>query len=136
PVDDPRHSYYPLVALLVPIHPIYTLFPYTTLFRSPGQVTIVPGSSGTVTIGVSSGGNRIGEVSYEIIPVPAPTIRAFDARGEIDLQNPYPAPGPSQLLVKAVPEPSFAKTMAKDANFEVTSGEVRLIRNDVPRETV
>jgi len=103
---------------------------------SPGQVTIIPGSSGRVTIGVSSGGNKIGDVSYEIIPVPAPTIRAFDARGEIDLQNPYPAPGPSQLMVRAVPEPSFAKTMAKDANFEVTAGEVRLIRNDVPRETV
>lgn len=103
---------------------------------SPGQVTIIPTGSGTVTVGVSSGGNRIGEVSYEIMPVPAPTIRAFDARGEINLQNPYPAPGPSQLMVRAVPDPSFAKTMAKDSNFEVTAGEVRLVRNDVPRETV
>ena len=104
--------------------------------NSPGQVTIIPGSSGTVTVGVSSGGNRIGEVSYEIMPVPAPTIRLFDGRGAIDLQNPYPAPGPAQLMVRAVPEPSFARTMAKDSNFEVTGGEVRLIRSDVPRETV
>src|SRR5690554_1614493 len=104
--------------------------------NSPGEVTIIPGNSGNVVIGVSSGGNRIGEVSYEIKPVPAPRIQPFDARGAIDLQNPYPAPGPAQLMVRAVPEPSFARTMAKDANFEVTGGEVRLIRNDVPRETV
>src|SRR5690554_192791 len=101
-----------------------------------GQVTIVPGNSGKVVIGVSSGGNRIGEVDYEIIPVPLPTIRAFDSRGQIDLQSPYPAPGPSQLMVRAVPDPTFARTMAKDSNFEVTAGEVRLIRNDVPRESV
>lgn len=104
--------------------------------NTPGQVTIIPGNSGKVVIGVSSGGNRIGEVSYEIKPVPAPTIMAYDARGPIDEQNPYPAPGPSQLLIRAIPEPTFGRTMAKDANFEVTGGEVRLIRNEVPRETV
>src|SRR5690606_23287973 len=58
------------------------------------------------------------------------------SRGEINQQNPYPAPGPSQLMVRAVPDPTFARTMAKDANFEVTGGEVRLIRNDVPRGSV
>lgn len=104
--------------------------------NTPGQVTIIPGNSGQVVIGVSSGGNRIGQVEYDIKPVPAPTIRPFDARGAIDLQNPYPAPGPSQLMIRAVPDPTFARTMARDSKFEVTGGEVRLIRNDVPRETV
>lgn len=104
--------------------------------NSPGQVTIIPGNSGKVVIGVSSGGNRIGQVDYDIKPVPAPTIAPFDSRGAIDLQNPYPAPGPSQLMIKAIPEPTFGRTMAKDSNFEVTGGEVRLIRNDVPRESV
>jgi gliding motility-associated protein GldM len=104
--------------------------------KAPGQVTIIPGNSGQVVVGVSSGGNRIGNVEYEIKPVPAPTIRPFDARGPIDLQTPYPAPGPSQLMIRAVPEPTFARTMSKDANFEVTGGEVRLVRNDVPRESV
>ncbi|WP_194776731.1 type IX secretion system motor protein PorM/GldM [Pararhodonellum marinum] len=102
----------------------------------PGQVTIIPGSSGKVNIGVSSGGNKIGDVAYDIRPVPAPSIKAFDGRGEIDKQNPYPSPGPAQLAIKAVAEPTFGRTMPKDANFEVTSGEVRLVRNDVPRETV
>jgi len=40
------------------------------------------------------------------------------------------------LKVIAEPEPTFGRTMAKDANFEVTGGEVRLLRNDVPRQTI
>lgn len=102
----------------------------------PGQVTIIPGNSGKVVIGVSSGGNKIGNVDYEIKPVPAPSIRLFDGRGEIDMSVAYPAPGPSTLLVRAVPEPTFARTMAKDSNFEVSGGDVTLLRNEVPREKV
>jgi gliding motility-associated protein GldM len=103
----------------------------------PGQITVIPTSdSGKVTIGVSSGGNKIGDVSYDIKPVPAPTIRPYDAKGPIDQTSPYPSPGPGQLLIKAIPEANFGRTMASDANFEVTAGEVRLVRNEVPRETV
>ncbi|MGY6520283.1 MAG: type IX secretion system motor protein PorM/GldM [Mongoliitalea sp.] len=102
----------------------------------PGQVTIIPGNSGKVVIGVSSGGNKIDDVSYDIKPVPAPSIRLFDGRGEIDMSVGYPAPGPSTLLVRAVPEPTFARTMARDSNFEVSGGDVTLIRNEVPREKV
>jgi gliding motility-associated protein GldM len=102
----------------------------------PGQVTVIPGNSGKVVIGVSSGGNRIGEVGYDIKPVPAPTVRLFDGRGQIDTSVGYPAPGPSTLLVRAIAEPTFARTMAKDSNFEVTGGEVTLLRNEVPREKV
>lgn len=102
----------------------------------PGQVTVIPGASGKVVIGVSSGGNKIGDVSYDIKPVPAPTIRLFDGRGQIDLSQAYAAPGPAALNVEAIPEPTFGRTMARDANFEVTGGEVVLLRNEVPRERV
>jgi gliding motility-associated protein GldM len=101
-----------------------------------GQVTVIPGNAGKVTIGVSSGGNKIGDVSYDIRPVPSPTIRLFDGRGPIDLSQAYPAPGPSTFIVEAVPETNFGRTMARDANFEVTGGEVTLLRNEVPRERV
>lgn len=104
--------------------------------NKPGQVTVIPGGSGKVNIGVSSGGNKIGTVDYDIKPVPNPSIRLFDGRGPIDLSVAYPAPGPSTLLVKAIPEVNFGRTMAKDANFEVTGGEVILLRNEVPREKV
>jgi len=103
----------------------------------PGQITVIPTSeSGKVTIGVSSGGNKIGDVEYDIKPVPAPTIRAYDGKGPIDLTTPYQSPGPGTLLVKAMPEANFGRTMPDDANFEVTAGEVILVRNDVPRETI
>jgi gliding motility-associated protein GldM len=104
--------------------------------QRPGQVTVIPGNSGKVVIGVSSGGNKIGDVSYDIKPVPAPTVRLFDGRGPIDLSQAYPAPGPSSLIVEAIAEPTFGRTMARDANFEVTGGEVILLRNEVPRERV
>jgi gliding motility-associated protein GldM len=104
--------------------------------NKPGLVTVVPGNSGKTTIGVSSGGNKIGDVSYDIKPVPAPVIKAYDGRGLIDLSVGYPAPGPSTLIIEALPEATFGRTMAKDANFEVTGGEVILVRNDVPRDKV
>ncbi len=101
-----------------------------------GDVTIIPARSGKVIIGVSSGGNRIGSVDYDIRPVPAPTVRAFNGDTPIDFQNTFPFPGPRSLQIRAIPEPTFAQTMARDSNFEVTSGEVRLVRNDVPRASV
>jgi gliding motility-associated protein GldM len=117
--------------------PSFTVSNGTSIQGSkPGQLTVIPGSSGKVNIGVSSGGNKIGDVSYDIKPVPAPTVRLFDARGQIDLSVAYPAPGPSTLIVEAIPEPTFGRTMARDANFEVTGGEVILLRNEVPREKV
>jgi len=102
----------------------------------PSDVTIIPGASGKVNIGVSSGGNRIGSVDYDIKPVPAPTIRPFSGDTQIDLQNPVTASSLTNLQIRAIPEPTFGRTMPRDAKFEVTGGEVRLVRNDVPRESV
>jgi|TARA_R110002111_G_scaffold190204_3_gene255416 gliding motility-associated protein GldM len=102
----------------------------------PSEVTVIPVASGKVNITVSSGGNKIGTVGYDIKPVPAPTIRPFNGDTQIDLQNPIPANGLTNLQIRAIPEPTFGRTMSRDANFEVTAGEVRLVRNDVPRESV
>ncbi|AFL83321.1 gliding motility-associated protein GldM [Belliella baltica DSM 15883] len=100
----------------------------------PGQVTIIPGPSGKTVIGVSSGGNRIGDVSYDIKPVPMPTIVPSTNQGPIDLSQGI-APIQS-ILVKAEAEPTFARTMARDAKFEVTGGEITLVRSEVPRGSV
>lgn len=102
----------------------------------PSDVTIIPVASGKVIIGVSSGGNKIGSVDYDIKPVPAPTIRPFNGDTQIDLQNPTSANQLTNLQIRAIAEPTFGRMMSRDANFEVTSGEVRLVRNDVPRENV
>jgi len=100
------------------------------------DVTIIPVASGKVIIAVSSGGNKIGSVDYDIKPVPAPTIRPYSGDTQIDLQNPTPANQLTNLQIRAIAEPTFGRIMSRDANFEVTAGEVRLVRNDVPRESV
>ncbi|AMQ55030.1 gliding motility protein GldM [Algoriphagus sanaruensis] len=105
--------------------------------NKPGQVTVIPGASGKVNIGVSSGGNKIGSVDFDIKPVPAPTIRVVGSNGsEIDLSQAQPVNVLSGIKVVAKPEPTFARTMSKDANFEVTGGELILLRSEVPRATV
>lgn len=103
----------------------------------PGQLTVIPGGSGKVTIGVSSGGNRIGDVVFDIKPVPLPTIKALAANGsEMDGSVAHAVNVFSGMKVAAVAEPTFARTMAKDSNFEVTGGELILLRSEVPRGTV
>ncbi|HAH35088.1 MAG TPA: gliding motility protein GldM [Algoriphagus sp.] len=105
--------------------------------NKPGQVTIIPGASGKVTIGVSSGGNKIDDVTFDIKPVPAPTIVAAMSNGSpVDLAQAQAIGSLTGLKILATPEPTFGRTMAKDANFEVTGGEVRLLRSDVPRQTI
>jgi gliding motility-associated protein GldM len=104
--------------------------------NKPGQLTVIPGSSGKVNIGVSSGGNKIGDVNYEIKPVPAPNIRAITGGGALDLSLSHAVSALSGLKLEAVAEPTFGRTMGKDANFEVSGGELILLRNDVPRATV
>lgn len=102
-----------------------------------GQVTIIPGASGKVTIGVSSGGNKIDNVTFDIKPVPAPTIvPALSNGSEVDNSQAQAIGALMGLKVLAKPEPTFGRTMSRDAKFEVTGGEVRLLRNDVPRQTV
>lgn len=105
--------------------------------NKPGQLTVVPGASGKVTIGVSSGGNKIGDVAYDIKPVPAPSLVPVASNGsEIDLSQAQAIGTLTGIKLLAKPEPTFGRTMARDANFEVTGGEMRLLRNEVPRQTV
>jgi gliding motility-associated protein GldM len=99
-----------------------------------GQVTIVPNASGKVTIGVSSGGNKIGDETFDIKPVPNPTISIQAANGsELDISQAQTTNVLSSVKIVAKSDPTFARTMAKDANFAVTGGEITLVRNDVPR---
>ncbi len=105
--------------------------------NQPGQLTVIPGASGKVTIGVSSGGNKIGDVAFDIKPVPLPTIKALASNGsEIDGSVGQAVNVFSGMKVAAIAEPTFARTMAKDSNFEVTGGEIILLRSEVPRGSV
>ncbi|MFM7629104.1 MAG: gliding motility protein GldM [Algoriphagus sp.] len=99
-----------------------------------GQVTIIPNASGKVTIGVSSGGNKIGDETFDIKPVPNPTISVLAANGsELDISQAQTTNVLSGVKIVAKSDPTFARTMARDANFAVTGGEITLVRNEVPR---
>jgi gliding motility-associated protein GldM len=100
----------------------------------PGQVTIIPKASGKVTIGVSSGGNKIGDETFDIKPVPNPTISIQAANGsELDISQAHNINVLSGIKITAKSDPTFARTMARDANYAVSGGEITLVRNDVPR---
>ncbi len=99
-----------------------------------GQVTIIPNATGKVTIGVSSGGNKIGDETFDIKPVPNPTITILAANGsELDLSQSHTINALQGIKVTAKSDPNFARTMARDANFAVTRGQITLVRNDIPR---
>ncbi len=73
-------------------------------------------------------------MSYDIKPVPMPTIVPSTTQGPIDMSQGI---SPIQsILIKAEAEPTFARTMARDAKFEVTGGEITLVRSEVPRGSV
>src|SRR5690606_36459074 len=79
---------------------------------------------------------KIGNVNYDIKPVPAPTLVPAASNGsEIDLSQAQAISSLMGVKLLAKAEPTFARTMAKDAAFEVTGGEMRLLRNEVPRGT-
>ena len=102
----------------------------------PGSVTVVPKSSADVSIGVSSGGNKIGTETFKVKPVPVPTLVVQAANGtELDLSNVQNIMALSGAKIVAKSEPTFARTMPKDANFAVSKVKIQLVRNGLIRGT-
>jgi gliding motility-associated protein GldM len=100
----------------------------------PGSVTIVPKSLSEVAIGVSSGGNKIGTETFKVKPVPDPTLVLQAANGkELDLSSVQNIMALSGAKIVAKSEPTFARTMPKDANYAVSAGRIQLSRNGVAR---
>jgi len=92
-----------------------------------GEVTVVPANLGKLTLGVSSGGNKIGSKEFDVIPTPPPTVALFNSAGdkEIPLDKPVPL-GNFQIL--AQPEPNFYKALPKECSYRVTGVIVTHIR--------
>jgi hypothetical protein len=83
---------------------------------------------------VSSGGNKVGDETFDIKPVPNPTISIQAANGsELDISQAQTTNVLSGVKIVAKSDPTFARTMARDANYVVSGGEITLVRNDVPR---
>ena len=101
-----------------------------------GEVVVIP-TTGTrnVTIGVSSGGSKIGDKSFTVKSIPRPRFVV-----KVD-GNPYdPEKGingiPNELSLVLEPDADFLKNFKDDANFFVSKGKVMLIQNNRESGTI
>jgi gliding motility-associated protein GldM len=100
----------------------------------PGSLTLVPKSYSDVSIGVSSGGSKIGTETFKVKPVPVPVISVLNSSGkDFDLSQSIPANALNSLKIVPIADPNFTNTMKRDSNFSIGSGLITVYRNDVAR---
>jgi gliding motility-associated protein GldM len=96
-----------------------------------GDVTLIPNAR-QVTLNVSSGGNAIGSQTFEVRPIPKPTIQCFVGGREANEKQGTPGTAVRSMTLKAVPDAGFATFLPEDARFRVTRYEVTLVRGRRP----
>ncbi|MBF9142797.1 type IX secretion system motor protein PorM/GldM [Hymenobacter properus] len=96
-----------------------------------GDVTLIPNSR-EVTLNVSSGGNAIGSQTFQVRPIPKPTIQCFVGGREANEKQGTPGTAVRSMTLKAVPDAGFATFLPDDARFRVTRYEVTLVRGRRP----
>ncbi|MFD2719096.1 GldM family protein [Hymenobacter monticola] len=96
-----------------------------------GDVTLIPNSR-EVTLNVSSGGNAIGSQTFQVRPIPKPTIQCFVGGREANEKQGTPGTAVRSMTLKAVPDAGFATFLPDDAKFRVTRYEVTLVRGRRP----
>jgi gliding motility-associated protein GldM len=101
-----------------------------------GQITVVPSSTGTVSINVASEGSAIGKVEFPVRKIPRPQVVVKVNGSPVDLKKGLTAPGPASLQVDAEPEPNFAAALPKEARYRIAAGEILLARGKRPLGTV
>lgn len=100
-----------------------------------GQVTVVPSSTQDVTLNVSSGGSFIGDRTFSVRRIPAPSITAFTDQGEVDMKTGVSAKTP-RLYLRAIPDESFLQFLPDDARFRVAEAQVTLVSGGIGRRTI
>jgi gliding motility-associated protein GldM len=97
-----------------------------------GEVTLIP-TGVSVRLSVSSNGNKIGDQDFKVRLIPKPEIVVQKTGGKnVDEKSGEPAPGPSQITVRALPDESFKAFLPKDARYRVAEWECFLIRGKRP----
>jgi len=94
------------------------------------EVVIIP-SKKTVNLTVMNEGNRIGTEKFGVRLVPKPEIQVLFKGKPVDQKRGVTGTVRS-LTVKALPDPSFAQFLPKDAKYAVTSWEALLVRGKRP----
>uniref|UniRef100_UPI0040484CF7 type IX secretion system motor protein PorM/GldM n=1 Tax=Roseivirga sp. TaxID=1964215 RepID=UPI0040484CF7 len=95
-----------------------------------GEVVVIPGTgTRTVAIGVSSGGAKIGDVSFTVKSIPRPNFKVLIGGTEYNPEKGLAAV-PNSITLKLEPDADFAKNFPTDANFFVSKGKILLIKNN------
>ena len=96
-----------------------------------GDVTLIPNSR-EVTLNVSSGGNAIGSQTFQVRPIPKPTIEAFAGGRPVNDKQGTPGTAVRSLTLRAIPDAGFLTFLPDDARFRVSRYEVTLVRGKRP----
>ncbi|WP_310396858.1 gliding motility protein GldM [Hymenobacter sp.] len=96
-----------------------------------GDVTLVPNSK-EVTLNVSSGGNAIGSQTFQVRPIPKPTIEAFVGGRPVNEKQGTPGTAVRSMTLRAIPDAGFATFLPDDARYRVSRYEVTLVRGKRP----
>ncbi|GAB3296945.1 gliding motility protein GldM [Hymenobacter humi] len=96
-----------------------------------GDVTLVPNSK-EVTLNVSSGGNAIGSQTFQVRPIPKPTIECFVGGRQVNEKQGTPGTAVRSMTLRAIPDAGFATFLPDDARYRVSSYEVTLVRGRRP----
>ena len=93
-----------------------------------GAVTVIPNKA-NVDLSVFSDGKALGVEKFKVKKVPNPTVKIFSRGKPVDLKNGVSSSQfPRSIEARAIPEPSFAEFLPKDARYRVTGWEVTLAR--------
>jgi gliding motility-associated protein GldM len=96
-----------------------------------GDVTLVPNSR-EVTLNVSSDGNAIGSQTFQVRPIPKPTIECYVGGRPVNEKQGTPGTAVRSMTLRAIPDAGFATFLPDDAKFRVSSYEVTLVRGRRP----
>jgi gliding motility-associated protein GldM len=99
--------------------------------QSRGRVTIIPNAP-KVTLGVSSGGTKIGNKVFDVRRIPKPDVQVFAGSKPVNLKQGEKATSLRVLRVEAIPDENFKAQLPKDAQYKVTRWTITLARGPRP----
>jgi hypothetical protein len=98
----------------------------------PGRVTIVP-KQRKVNVLVNNGGVNLGDVAFEVKPIPRPRFVAKDNSGrDVDMKNGLKGNTLAGMRIVAEAEENFKREVPKDAIYRIRSMEVIHARGTQP----
>jgi gliding motility-associated protein GldM len=96
-----------------------------------GVVTVVPNAP-KVKLGVSSNGNKIGDVEFDVQRIPSPTVQIFNGAKPVNKKQGENISALRILRTAAIAEDNFKKQLPEDSQYKVTQWTIRLARGPRP----